>query len=83
MSTRLENLLAVLAGGAWKSNTELVKAGVGFRYGSIVETARKAGYNIESKYVSARHWDYRLKPGQYVQPKKERCRECGQILKHK
>lgn len=82
MSTRLQNLLQVLSDGAWKSNSELVRAGCGFRYGAVIEVARKLGHNIEAKKITQKHWDYRLKPGVYKQPEKVRCNCCGQILKH-
>ena len=65
--THSQRLRALLADGLWHSSAALVRAGCGFRYGSVVERVRKGRDGepplaIEARQVSASRWEYRRRP---------------------
>lgn len=65
--TKGTRLRLLLADGEWHSNSALVRAGCGYRYGSLIEAARKGrdGWppvSIETRRVTSARWEYRLRP---------------------
>lgn len=59
---RRDNLIKALDGGKWKTNWELVKEGAGFRYGAVMHSLRKVGYDFEKECIDAPNgiWRYRM-----------------------
>jgi hypothetical protein len=48
------------AGAAGVTSTDLVHAGVGYRYGAVVARAREQGHVIQTDRVSNERWRYTL-----------------------
>lgn len=65
--TKSQRLRALLADGRWHSSSALVAAGCGYRYGAVIERARKGRdglppLQIETRQVSVSRWEYRAPP---------------------
>lgn len=66
--THAQRLRLLLADGRWHSSSDLVRAGVGYRYGAVVLVVRRGrdgqpALPIDVRRVSASHYEYRARPG--------------------
>lgn len=62
-------LRTVLSDGRWHSNSELVRAGVGYRYGAVIFNVRRgkdghAPLDIEKRQKGPGRWEYRAAKGE-------------------
>ncbi|MBF6600349.1 MAG: hypothetical protein IVW36_07560 [Dehalococcoidia bacterium] len=53
------SMVTMLGDGQWHSQQDMVDA-TSFRFGAIIHTLRKKGFDIEKRHLGGTLWEYRL-----------------------